>query len=178
MPTDERATAVVSSHSSKTLLVLSDAACAAVPLKVGDHVTREPVLEGGEDNTYYRVRKIDSKANQFEVDPNSPFEKAWKGRLSDFKPHHVYPGYWVPKVLGVTARAALKAKKNGVQQYEVAVNWHKEVIKTSVTASSKEQAVVVASHKLATRELRAFTQQHVYRYMINNEDRVTVTNVK
>lgn len=186
MPTNESATAIrrdSSGTTPKTVMVLSELAQAAQPLKVGDHVTREPVIDGAEDNTYYRVRRVNPNDGMFEVDPNGPFERAWKGKLADYKPHHVYPGYWVPKKLGVAARVALKAnteaaKPKGPQSYEVTVNWYKEVIRTRVTASSEPQVLVVASHKLASSTLNAFTQRHVYQYLINNESKVTISLVR
>lgn len=145
-----------------------------VSMRVGDKVSRQPALN--EETTFFRVKKVDPERNVFETDPNGPFERGWKGRISDHKPHHTHPGYWVPLTAGIKVRAAVNAMKEDKtkKDYAVTLNWHGEIIEAKVRAHSEAQAKVVAAVKWAEDTLKAFTRQHINAYMKNNQARVQV----
>jgi hypothetical protein len=165
-------------------------------MKPGDKVCKTPLLSSGEEPTFYSVKSVDVASNSFMTDPNGPFEKSWKGRLTEHKPHHVYPGYWVPVVGGIVREAATRAiresrglssqtpKVNKSQtsttevavksQYKLCLNWYGELFDMQVKAYSQDQAMVVASMHLAANELKAHTALSIHQYMKNNETRVSI----
>lgn len=149
----------------------------ATTIKVGDKVCRTPYTEG-EDHSFYRVRAINNGI--FEVDPNGPFERAWKGKVDHYKQHPTYPGYWVLSPVGVSARAAMNAAREAANStpievaYVVAVNWYGELLKAKVHAHSEAQAMLLASKKLAKTSLTAYTSWHIHNYMKSQSTRVTL----
>lgn len=146
---------------------------AALAPKVGDKVAKQPILDDSEDVSFYRIKKV--AGDVFETDPNSPFEKGWKGKVSNFKPHATYPGYWVPVVQGTMARAALASMaKPQPKNYEVGLNWHGETHTTRVIAYSESQAYLRASKQLASKELSAYTAWHIHNYIKQNPARVSL----
>ena len=173
MPTDVVTKQVTLSHGH--LLVVPVEGSTTSP-KIGDKVCRKPIVDDSEDVSFYRIKKV--AGDIFETDPNSPFEAGWKGKVSNFKPHATYPGYWVPVVKGTAARAALASiPKPVAKNYEVGVNWHGEVHTAKVVAHSQAQAYLAAAKKLASKQLSAYTPWHIHNYLRHNPERVSLKQI-
>ncbi len=160
----------IETPQSTTLVV---PVAATVAIKVGDKVCRTALVED-EDPSFYRVKSV--SGDIFETDPNSPFEKGWKGKVTNFKQHPTYPGYWVPLTRGVAARTAVKAQPVEAR-YSIDVNWYGEIHKVTAKAYSESQAVVRAAKTLSRTSLTAYTEWHIRNYLKQNTAKVTVKQI-